>query len=361
MTKLNGENTKLRIYDYTSKWEETLSPEIVLLLTKIHELKGRQNLVIEQKKQTLTGLLEIAKIQSTQASNKIEGIYTSDERLKLIALDKTTPQSRSEAEIAGYRDVLATIHDNHNFIPIKPSMILQLHRDLYKYSAVDIGGRYKSADNQITEITADGEKRIRFTPISAFETPSAMEEICIAYTDALANGIANPLILICMFILDFLCIHGFADGNGRMSRLVTLLLLYRSDYNVGKYISIEKIIEQSKESYYGALEKSSQNWHENENDYKPFINYMLGVLISAYREFNERADIIMLSGVSKPERVAKIIEEHLGKISKQEIIQKCPDISDTTVQRTLNELVKSEKIIKIGGGRYTKYTWNRGE
>ncbi len=349
----------MRNYNYENKWEKLITPDIVALLTQIHEFKGKQSLFIEQKADTLTSLLEIAKIQSTEASNKIEGIYTSDERLKLIAMDKTTPKSRDEQEIAGYRDVLATIHESHDYIPVKPSMILQLHRDLYKYSGLGFGGAYKTADNIIAEELTDGTKKIRFQPVHSWETPDAVLELCDAYDQIVSTGKVNPLLVIPMFILDFLCIHPFNDGNGRMSRLLTLLLLYRSDFIVGKYISIEKIIEQSKETYYEVLQTSSIGWHENQNDYAPFVRYMLGVIVAAYRDFESRVDVIITKDYSKPERIAEIIKQTLGKITKREIIEKCPDISDTTIQRTLNDLVKNDKIIKIGGGRYTKYIWNR--
>lgn len=346
-------------YDYSNKWKDLLTPDIVALLTQIHEFKGQQNLFIEQQADTLIQLVEIAKIQSTEASNKIEGIYTSDERLKMLVKDKTTPRTRDEQEIAGYRDVLATIHESHDFIPIKPTWILQLHRDLYKFSGLTFGGNYKNADNVIAEEDKEGNKYVRFQPVEAWETPEAMERLCKAYNEIVAENKGDLLLIIPMFILDFLCIHPFNDGNGRMSRLLTLLLLYRSNYTVGKYISIEKLIEQSKETYYEALKDSSMNWHENISNYEPFVKYMLGVIVAAYREFEGRVEILVTKGFSKPERVAEIIKGTLGKITKREILEKCPDISDVTVQRALNELHKNGKIIKISGGRYTTYTWNR--
>lgn len=346
-------------YDYLNKWQKLLTPDIVALLTQIHEFKGQQNLFIEQQADTLTQLVEIARIQSTEASNKIEGIYTSDERLKMLVKDKTTPRTRDEQEIAGYRDVLATIHESHDFIPIKPTWILQLHRDLYKFSGLTFGGNYKNADNVIAEEDKDGNKYVRFQPVEAWETPEAIEQLCKAYNEIVAENKADLLLIIPMFILDFLCIHPFNDGNGRMSRLLTLLLLYRSNYIVGKYISIEKLIEQSKETYYEALKDSSMNWHENTSNYEPFVKYMLGVIVAAYRDFESRVEILVTKGLSKPERVAEIIKGTLGKITKREILERCPDISDVTVQRALNELHKNGNIIKISGGRYTSYTWNR--
>lgn len=346
-------------YEYNKKWQQLLTPEIVTMLSQIHEFKGEQNLFIEAQSDTLTQLVEIAKIQSTEASNKIEGIFTSDERLKKLVTNKTNPRSRNEQEIAGYRDVLSTIHDSYEFIPVRPSIILQLHRDLYKFSGKSIGGVYKNADNVIAEEDNEGNRFVRFQPIPAWETPDAIEALCDAFDDAIARNEADPLLIIPMFILDFLCIHPFNDGNGRMSRLLTLLLLYRAGYIVGKYISIEKVIETSKDTYYEALQSSSQGWHEEENDYAHFVRYMLGVILSAYRDFSSRVRVLTTSGMSKPDRIREIIKDTLGKITKTEIMQKCPDISQVTVQRTLNDLVKSGDIIKIGGGRYTSYIWNR--
>ena len=348
----------MRKYDFQNKWQKLLVPDIVALLTQIHEFKGEQNLFIEANSDTLTQLVEVARIQSTEASNKIEGIYTSDDRLKKIVLNKTTPRTRNEQEIAGYRDVLATIHESYEYIPLRPTMILQLHRDLYKFSGMSIGGNYKNSDNVIAETDSAGNRFVRFQPVPAWETPEAIDFACKAYDEAVQSG-ADPLLLIPMFILDFLCIHPFNDGNGRMSRLLTLLLLYRSGYIVGKYISIEKVIEQSKETYYETLQQSSAGWHENQNDYTPFVRYMLGVIVAAYRDFSSRVQVLVTSGMSKPDRIREVIKGTLGKITKAEIMEKCPDISQITVQRTLIELQKKGEIIKLGGGRYTSYTWNR--
>ena len=348
----------MRTLDYKKEYQKLLSPEIVSFLAQIHEQKGQQNLFIEAHKDALSELLEIAKIQSTEASNRIEGIITTDDRLKKIVLDKTTPKGRSEREIAGYRDVLNTIHENYDFIPVRPNMILQLHRDLYKYSNLAIGGSFKNSDNIIAEELPDGTKRVRFQPVPAWETSEAMDTLCGAFRDALAGPELDSLILIPMFILDFLCIHPFNDGNGRMSRLMTLLLLYQSGYFVGKYISIERLIADSKETYYEVLQESSAGWHEGTNDYLPFVRYMLGIVVAAYREFTSRVDILITRGLSKPERVREIIRSTTGRITKTQIMKQCPDISQKTVERALKELMDSGRIIKIGGGRYTSYTWN---
>ena len=348
----------MKNYSFKTKYNKLLSPDIVALLSRIHEYKGQQNLFIEAKKDVLSELVEIAKIQSTEASNEIEGIITTEDRLNKLVREKTMPKTRSEKEIAGYRDVLTTIHESHDYIPPKPNMILQLHRDLYKYSGNSIGGNYKSSDDIIAEEHSDGTRLVRFQPVPAWETPEAIKTLCDEYAIALTDTEMDPLILISMFILDFLCIHPFNDGNGRMSRLLTLLLLYRADYIVGKYISIEKIISDSKETYYEVLQESSFGWHKGENDYAPFVRYMLGVIVAAYREFSSRVKLLTNRGLSKPDRIRSVIKENLGTITKSEIMEICPDISQVTVQRTLNDLLKNEEIIKLGGGRYTKYVWN---
>ncbi len=345
-------------YEYTQTWKSLLQPDIVSMLSSIHEYKGEQNLFIEAKADVLNSLLEIAKIQSTEASNKIEGIYTSDERLKRLVSDKAIPQTRAEEEIAGYRDVLTTIHQNYDYIPPKPSLILQLHGDLYKFSGKTSGGTYKVSDNVIAEEDGQGNRFIRFQPVPVWKTSEAVEEICKAYDEAVNIENIDPLLVIPMFILDFLCIHPFNDGNGRMSRLLTLLLLYRAGYIVGKYISIEKLIEETKETYYEALQNSSIDWHDGKNDYAPFVRYTLGIILAAYKDFSDRVSALTTKGMSKPDRIKELIKTNLGKITKTEIMDKCPDISQVTVQRTLADLLKSEDIIKIGGGRYTSYMWN---
>lgn len=313
---------------------------------------------MDAKRDVLDNLVEIAKIQSTDASNRIEGIHTADERLELLVRDKTRPTNRNEQEIAGYRDVLALIHENYDYIPPKPGMILQLHRDLYKFSGLE-GGHFKISDNAITEELPMGEKHVRFKPVPAWETPGCMDALCNAWSSALSDETLDPLLLMPSFILDFLCIHPFTDGNGRISRLLTLLLLYRSGYIVGKYVSIEKLIERTRLSYYDALQASSTGWHENANDYAPFTEYLLGVILAAYRDFAERIEVLSAENLSKPGRIRAIIKDTLGRITKTEIMKRCPDISQVTVQRALNDLQKSGEIIKLSGGRYTAYTWNR--
>lgn len=348
----------MRIFRYKEVYNKLLTPEVVSMLTQIHEYKGQQNLFIESKPDALMQLVETAKIQSTEASNRIEGISTSSARLEKLVLDKTLPQTRSEQELAGYRDVLATIHTSYAYIPPRPNMILQLHRDLYKYSAKSIGGHYKSSQNVIEEIDVDGNKRVRFVPVSAFETPAAMDALCNVYASAAADCEMDTLLLIPLFILDFLCIHPFDDGNGRICRLLTLLLLYREDYLVGKYISIERMIEQTKDEYYNTLYISSQGWHEGTNDSLPFVRYLLGVILAAYRDFSTRVENLTTMSGSKPERVREWVKQSLVPVAKSEIVANCPDVSIATVKRTIEELLAKGEILKIGKARATKYIWN---
>lgn len=345
----------MHLFDYHEKPRQLLVPEIVNMLTLLHEYKGKQELYIESKADVLTALLEVAKIQSTKASNRIEGIFTSDERLVAIVKEKSEPRNRSEEEIAGYREVLTTIHENYEYINASSNIIIQLHRDLYTFSNSAVGGRYKNSDNIIAETDGQGKKKARFIPVAAFHTSEAMENLCTNFNQAIAEGTYDPLLLIPMFVLDFLCIHPFNDGNGRMSRLLTLMLLYRSGYIVGKYISMESLIEKSKETYYEALQESSYAWHESASDYLPFLRYYLGVTIKAYKEFHDRVEHLQYRNLSKAERIKALFDKKTGKTTKAEILALCPDISQTTVERTLNELLQKAYIEKIGQGKTTAY------
>lgn len=342
-------------YDFINRPKDLLTPEVVAMLSRLHECRGRQELFIEAEPDVLTALLEVAKIQSTDASNRIEGIYTTDERLRALVQSKVQPRNRNEEDISGYRDVLATIHESYEYIAPLPNNILQLHRDLYSFSSKVVGGTYKNSDNIIAEKKADGTETVRFRPVPAFQTEEAMQNLCASFNKAIEAGIYDPLLLMPMFILDFLCIHPFNDGNGRMSRLLTLLLLYRAGFSVGKYISIEMLIEKSKDSYYEALQASSQNWHECSNDYKPFLKYILGIVVKAYNEFESRVEHLHYRKMTKPDRIKAFIEKTPGKITKKEIAQACPDISVTTIERTLSVLTASGFIEKLGVGKSTAY------
>jgi Fic family protein len=327
------------------------------MLTRIHEHKGKQELYIEAHADTLSSLLEIAKIQSAGASNRIEGIYTTDKRLRKLVSENSAPRNRNEQEIAGYREVLSTIHESYDYIKIRPNIILQLHRQLYSFAGSP-GGFWKNADNVIAQTDEKGIETVRFRPVPAHLTPVAIEKACSAFNKAAEKNEIDALILIPMFILDFLCIHPFNDGNGRMSRLLTLLPLYHAGYIVGKYISLEKIIEDTKETYYESLEAGSYLWHENKNDYLPFIRYCLGILIKAYSEFESRVEYLRSKKLSKAERIKDFISLKTGKVTKKDILEAFPDISRITVERTLAELVKEGFLAMIGAGPTTGYVKN---
>lgn len=348
----------MRIFDYKTLPDELLNHEIMNLLSAIHEYRGKQELFIEAKPDVLDAMLVIAKVQSTGASNRIEGIYTSDERLDALVKYKAEPRNRSEQEIAGYREVLNLIHESYDYITPRTNVILQLHRDLYYYSPVSYGGHFKNSDNLISETNSDGTSRIRFRPLSAFETPDAVDRLTDTFIESINTEKYDPLLLISMFSLDFLCIHPFNDGNGRMSRLLTLLLLYRAGYIVGKYISIEMIIEKTKETYYEALQDSSINWHEGKNSYFHFAKYYLEVILSAYKEFSARVEFISNRSLSKPERIRVLFSNTLQKLTKRMILEQCPDISQSTVEATLALLLKEGFIIKTGTGKNIAYIRN---
>ena len=345
----------MHTFDYKNTPKHLLTPDIVNMLSSLHEYRGKQEMYIEAESDVLTALLDIAKIQSTKASNKIEGIYTSDERLNALVMEKAEPHNRSEEEIAGYREVLATVHDSYEYIPVRPNNILQLHRDLYGFSRGDIGGRYKNADNVIAESDKDGQQRVRFMPVPAFQTAEAMENLCNEFNRAIEQGEYDPLLLIPMFILDFLCIHPFNDGNGRMSRLLTLLLLYRSGYMVGKYVSMEMLIERTKETYYETLRNSSIEWHNDKSDYSSFVKYYLGVVLKGYKDFQDRIEHLRNSKLSKSDRVRAVFDKKLGIVKKSDIAAFCPDISETTIERSLKELLEAGFVEKVGKGRATGY------
>lgn len=345
----------MRDFDYTKGPEKLLTPEIVQMVGSIREHKGKQELFLEANIDELKTLLEVALIQSTGASNRIEGIYTSDTRLEELVSQKAEPRNRSEQEIAGYREVLATVHESYEYINPRPSIILQLHRDLYSYSQGAAGGTYKNSDNVIAETDAEGHQKARFIPVPAFQTAEAMDELCVHFLEAWDADRIDKLILVPMFILDFLCIHPFNDGNGRMSRLLTLLLFYKAGYIVGKYISVEMLIERSKETYYEALQASSISWHEGANSYEPFVKYYLGIMLKAYKEFESRVEHLKHRSLSKPDRIKAVIDNKVGKITKKEIMERCPDISKVTVERTLTDLVKRGYIAKVGAGPSTGY------
>lgn len=342
----------MRQFDYAKLKDQLWDTEVVNYLSQIHEAKGKQTLYLRQKPEQLDRLVEIAKIQSTEASNEIEGIRTTETRLRQLMREKAAPRNRDESEIAGYRDALNVVHESFEYIPLTPNYILQLHKIMLSHTDSAFGGSFKNVQNYISATNADGKAYTLFTPLAPYETPPAVQEICDAYNRAMGEGKVDPLILISVFIHDFLCIHPFLDGNGRMSRLLTTLLLYRTGYEVGKYISLEAKIAKNKGAYYDALELSQTGWHEEKDDPTPFIKYLLGTIISAYRDFEDRMEII---SPSSEDTVRKAVESRIGKFAKREIIELCPNISASTVERNLRAMVNRGELEKQGAGKSTVY------
>ncbi|MGN0194526.1 MAG: Fic family protein [Pseudoramibacter sp.] len=348
----------MRFFDYTQLSEQKWDSEILSYVAQIHEYKGRQALYLHQQPVVLKRLIEIAKIQSTESSNEIEGIVTTNARIRELVDDKTTPRNRDEKEILGYRNVLNLIHENYENIPLSANVILQLHRDLLQYTALSYGGAFKNVANEIDLTLPDGTKKRLFKPLQPYETPKAVEAICQSYNAARGAEAVDDLILIPCFILDFLCIHPFNDGNGRMSRLLTLLLLYQSGYVVGQYVSIEKAIADTKTAYYQALQASDQGWHDAQNDPTPFIKYTLGILLKCYRDFESRLHLTSESGAKSTayDVVKQFVQSRLGPFTKQDVLIGCPSVGKSSAENALKKLAGEGVIAKHGAGRATYYT-----
>lgn len=337
--------------------QHSISQQLLQTIRLIGEYKGKEALWKQQSPQVLEALRSIALIISTESSNRIEGIEAPHSRIVELVNKKTTPANRSEQEIAGYRDVLSMIHASYAEMPFTANLILQLHRDLYKYMPQS-GGHWKNTDNSIVELSEDGTSQIRFTPVPAFQTAEAMNNLHKQFDLLEATGDYEPLILNASYVFDFLCIHPFQDGNGRMSRLITLLLLYKSGYEVGRYISLERVIENNKESYYDALKASSQQWHEGHHTLTPWWQYFLGImLLTTYREFEDRVGITSTARGAKKEMVIDAINRLPVLFQISEIIEACPNISRPTINRVLQEMTKDRKIHCIKPGRDA--TWQK--
>lgn len=334
-----------------------LTPDIVKKVATLREYRGKQTLYLEARPDVLEKLCTSAKIRSADASNRIEGISTTDERLRDLLVDEGEPVTRAERDIVGYRDVLALVHESYEHMRITPNVILQMHALLHRYSGHAFAGHWRDSDNSIVERDADGVEHVRFRPLPAVAVPEAMEELCSSYAAGIESEIIDPLILIARFVFDFVSIHPFTDGNGRMSRLLTLLLLYQNGYLAGKYVSIEDEIDRTRDSYYEALAASSEGWGDGEADYVPFINYLLGIEIAVYADFESRVSGLLGGSKSKAERVEERLESSLGPIRKSDIARECPDISVTTIERVLKKLLDEGKIEKTGSGRSTAYVW----
>jgi len=344
----------MRYFDYSFLEHGMLPASLVNIASAIAELREREKERKDNNPVIFTRLESIAKIQSVKGSNAIEGIVTSEQRIIEIVNQNRAPLNHNEAEIAGYRDALDLVHTGFETLDIRERDILRLHEIMLSYSATE-GGRYKRTDNVIMEIGASGARRVRFAPTPAAETPGTMEQLILAYMDARSNYAINQLLLMPCFVLDFLCIHPFSDGNGRMSRLLSLLLLYKNGFDAGKYISFEEQINQQKALYYEALRKSSEGWHDCLNSYFPFMENFISTLLFCYKELDKRFAVVNAKKVSKRQRVEATVLNSLLPVSKQEICYILLDISPTTIEAVLADMVKSGLVEKVGSGRNTKY------
>lgn len=344
----------MRSFNYSALKEQKWDSDILGLIAAIYKEAGKQEQYLKQRPQELAKLVEIAKIQSTEASNAIEGIVTTSTRIKQLVEEKTTPRNRDEQEIAGYRDVLNVIHESFDAIPITQNYILQMHKMLYSHMNNPLAGRTKSVQNYISATYPDGHTEILFTPLAPYETSEALDRICEEYNRVIGNLEVEPLIIIPIFIHDFLCIHPFNDGNGRMSRLLTTLLLYQNDFYIGKYISLEAKISKNKDLYYSVLSQSQAGWHEGKEDAVPFIKYILGTILASYKDFEERTSLVQ-EKLPALEMVRMASKSKIGRFNKQDIRELCPTLSDSSIEGALRKLVAAGELKKEGKGKSTCY------
>ena len=346
----------MKSFEHDYLVHQPLNQSLLMSVRAIGEYRGRQALYREQFPQILDTLRRLAMIQSTESSNRIEGVTVEPDRLEAIMTKKSKPKNRSEQEVAGYRDVLAEIHANASKLRLTPDLILRWHKAMYLYTA-EPAGLWKQQENVIHNVHHDGSRTVRFRPLSAAATPKGVEQLCLSFDESIRENKVEPLLAIASFVFDFECIHPFMDGNGRMGRLLTLLLLYHARYEVGRFISLERVIEESKETYYEALLASSQKWHEGEHDLLPWWNYFLGVLTAAYNEFESRVGMITTARGAKREMVVAAIERLPEEFSFSDLQKVCPGVSFATLKRALQDLKGRKKIIPLGKGRDAR--WKR--
>ncbi len=345
----------MRKFDYLFLNNGLLPANLINLTSSIASLKTMAGVRKEEYTKIFTELEAVAKIQSVKSSNAIEGIVTSDERIAAIVNGSSAPLNHTEGEIAGYRDALNAVHLQYEHLDIRQADILRLHETMMQIAGYEYGGQYKTGDNYIIEENADGTRKVRFRPIPANQTAEAMEQLELAYMEARNDANINQLLLIPCVILDFLCIHPFRDGNGRMSRLLSLLLLYKNGYDAGKYVSFEEQINNYKAFYYEALQESSVGWHENQNSYVPFIENFLSMLYMCYKELDKRFAVVQGKKITKTARIEATVLNSLVPISKFEICEILPDVSPSTVEAVLGKMVKDGQIKKIGQSKMTRY------
>ena len=344
----------MRTFNYSIIKNQKWDSETLGLIAAIYKECGKQELYLKQRPDELEKLVEIAKIHSTEASNAIEGIVTTNTRIKQLVEEKTVPRNRDEQEIAGYRDVLSIIHASYDAIPLSKNYILQLHKIMYSHMHNPMAGQTKNVQNYISATFPDGHSKILFTPLAPFETPEALDRICEEYNKVIGNMELEALIAIPIFIHDFLCIHPFNDGNGRMSRLLTTLLLYRSGFYVGKYISLEAKIAKNKDLYYAALSRAQHGWHEGTEDVVPFIKYLLGTILASYKDFGDRFAIVQ-EKLPAIEIVRKASLNIIGRFTKQDIREQCPSLSLSSVEGALRKMVAAGELKREGAGKATRY------
>ena len=344
----------MREFNYSKISERKWDSELLGLVAAIYKEVGKQEMYLKQRPEELEKLVEIAKIQSTEASNAIEGIVTTNTRLRQLVEERTTPKNRNEQEIAGYMDVLAIIHESFDAIPITRNYILQLHKVLYGHMNNPVAGKTKTVQNYISAAFPDGHVELLFTPLAPYETPEALDRLCNEYNRVIGNLELEPLIAIPVFVHDFLCIHPFNDGNGRMSRLLTTLLLYRSGFYVGKYISLEAKIAKNKDLYYEALGASQDGWHDGSDDPLPFIKYLLGTILAAYKDFADRFALVETKR-SAFDMVRLATMNKIGRFTKQDIRELCPSLSISSIEGALRKLVASDELKREGAGKNICY------
>ncbi len=344
----------MREFHYRAIRDKKWDSDILALVAAIYKEAGKQELYLKQRPAELEKLVEIAKVQSTEASNAIEGIVTTATRIRQLVAEKTAPKNRDEQEIAGYRDVLNIIHDSFDAIPISRNYILQLHKIMNSHMYNPLAGQTKNVQNYISAAYPDGHTEILFTPPAPYETPEALDRICEEYNKVIGNMELEPLIAIPIFIHDFLCIHPFNDGNGRMSRLLTTLLLYQNGFYVGKYISLEAKISKNEDLYYDALAASQVGWHEGREDAVPFIKYILGTILAAYKDFEDRMALVETK-LPALEMVCRASQNKIGRFAKQDIRELCPTLSDSSIEGALRKLTASGELQKEGKGKNTRY------
>jgi len=346
----------MKSFEHNYFQHQAISQQLLMSVRALGEYRGRQGLFRDQFPEVLETLKKVAMVQSVESSNRIEGINVVPERLDAIVAKKTKPKGHSEQEVAGYRDVLSEIHTSAQKFRLSPDLILRWHKEMYKYTPEE-AGIWKTEDNAIIEVMPDETRRVRFRPLAAAATPNTMAQLCTGYNDCISQGSAEPLLAIASFVLDFECVHPFRDGNGRMGRLLTLLLLYHAGYEVGRFISLERVIEESKETFYEALLQSSQRWHEGEHDLVPWWNYFLGILTAAYKEFEDRVGTLTTARGAKREMVIGAIQRLPEEFSFADLQRVCPGVSFATLKRALQDLKKQKKIVPLGKGRDAR--WKR--